>query len=61
MERWNLEDSARAEIPMTADHCEAYTMGVAIDFSSQMPLPLSESKYFISDHTVQWYALVCIY
>ncbi|XP_052093221.1 nuclear pore complex protein Nup214-like isoform X2 [Mytilus californianus] len=42
MERWNLEDSARAEIPMTADHCEAYTMGVAIDFSSQMPLPLSE-------------------
>ncbi|VDI49529.1 nuclear pore complex protein Nup214 [Mytilus galloprovincialis] len=42
MERWNLEDSARAEIPMTADHCEAYTMGVAIDFSSQMPLPLTE-------------------
>ncbi|XP_053380901.1 nuclear pore complex protein Nup214-like isoform X2 [Mercenaria mercenaria] len=44
LERWNLDDSARAECPLTDDYADTYPMGFAVDFSSQTPIPLGDEK-----------------
>ncbi|XP_033727841.1 nuclear pore complex protein Nup214-like [Pecten maximus] len=44
-ERWNLDDSARAELPLTDSHEDTFPRGVAIDFSSPVPIPLGEGSH----------------
>lgn len=41
-ERWDLDDAARAEMPMTEDYCETFPVGMAIDYTSQHPIPVGE-------------------
>ena len=41
-ERWSLEDSARAELPLTEDHDETYPAGIAVDFTSRLPIQLGK-------------------
>ena len=38
-EHWNLDDSARAECPLTDDYVDTFPMGVTVDFTSQTPIP----------------------
>jgi len=47
-ERWSLDDSARAECPLTDDYVDTFPMGVAVDFSSQDRIPLGIYSMFLS-------------
>ena len=47
-ERWSLDDSARAECPLTNDYVDTFPMGVAVDFSSQDRIPLGIYSMFLS-------------
>ena len=41
-ERWSLDDSGRAELPLTESYDETFPIGMAIDFTSQRDIPLGE-------------------
>ncbi|KAK3087296.1 hypothetical protein FSP39_004343 [Pinctada imbricata] len=43
LERWNLDDAARAELPLTESYVDTFPMGAAIDFSSQYAIPTGET------------------
>ena len=48
-ERWNLEDNARAELPLTDDQDRASTFprGFAISLNSKRPVPISMFAWFL--------------
>ena len=43
-QRWNLEDSSRAEMPMTSDYNETFPVGVGVDLTSQAPIPIGDNQ-----------------
>ncbi|KAL8621110.1 hypothetical protein ACOMHN_048152 [Nucella lapillus] len=43
-EHWNLEDSSRAELPVTDNQTDSYPVGMGVIFSSQQLLQLGDSK-----------------
>lgn len=42
-EHWNLEDSSRAELPVTDDQADSFPVGMCVTFSSQQALQLGMS------------------
>ena len=47
-EKWNLEGTARPEVPLCAktnDDC--YVAGMALDFTSTAPVQLSQLPFFV--------------
>jgi hypothetical protein len=48
-EIWSLEDSSRAEFPLTDDQENTYPMGLCIDLTSQYEIPIGKffRKYII--------------
>ncbi|KAJ8300435.1 hypothetical protein KUTeg_021954 [Tegillarca granosa] len=43
-ERWCLNDSDRAELPLTEDYSDTFPVGVTVDFSSQFHVPYGENQ-----------------
>ncbi|CAL1536793.1 unnamed protein product [Lymnaea stagnalis] len=43
-EHWNLEDSARAQLPLTKEQNDTFPLGLTVDYSPYKPIVLSESK-----------------
>ncbi|XP_052826004.1 nuclear pore complex protein Nup214 isoform X2 [Octopus bimaculoides] len=39
-----LEDSARAEVPLTAEKCDSFPVGLAIDYSNQKRITINEAE-----------------
>lgn len=37
-----LEDSARAEVPLTAEKCDSFPVGLTIDYSNQKQITISK-------------------
>ena len=50
-ERWDLDDTGRAEIPLTDDYKNAYPTGMAVDLTSTTEVSLGK---IISGHLVYW-------
>ena len=44
-ERWNLEDTGRAEVPLTDDYVDTFPSGMAVDFTSQLQIPMGVLNY----------------
>ncbi|GFO08112.1 nuclear pore complex protein nup214 [Plakobranchus ocellatus] len=45
-EHWNLEDCSRAELPLTDQQNDTFPVGMAVDYSPQLPIVLNESKRY---------------
>ncbi|XP_078605032.1 uncharacterized protein LOC144878389 isoform X3 [Branchiostoma floridae x Branchiostoma japonicum] len=43
-ELWNLDDAARAELPLSTNHDETYPMGMAVDLTSTNHIPIGENQ-----------------
>ncbi|XP_048244859.1 nuclear pore complex protein Nup214-like isoform X2 [Haliotis rufescens] len=43
-EHWTLEDSGRAELPLTANHLDSFPMGVTLTLGCQTPITLGDNK-----------------
>ena len=43
-QRWTLDDSSRAEMPMTNDFQETFPVGMALDVTSQTPIALGDNR-----------------
>lgn len=43
-EHWMLEDSARAEVPLTEDKSDSFPMGVIVDFSSSQQILVNDNE-----------------
>lgn len=43
-EKWNFEETGRAEMPLTNDNDETFPMGLAFDFSSTRPVIEGEKR-----------------
>ena len=50
-ERWDLDDTGRAEIPLTDDYKNAYSTGMAVDLTSTTEVSLGK---IISGYLVYW-------
>ena len=37
---WSLDDSGRALCPTTEDYADTYPIGMAVELTSQQPIPL---------------------
>ncbi|XP_052223652.1 nuclear pore complex protein Nup214-like isoform X3 [Dreissena polymorpha] len=44
-ERWSLDDSHRAECPLTDEYADTYPVGFAVDYSSHEQIPLEDDKF----------------
>ncbi|CAH1795927.1 unnamed protein product [Owenia fusiformis] len=42
-DRWSLEDSGRAELPLTATQDDTFPMGLALDYTSQYNIPINDT------------------
>lgn len=43
-EKWNFEETGRAEMPLTNNNDETFPMGLAFDFSSTRPVVVGEKQ-----------------